>query len=88
MLTDNSALFIDWVKVCVEYSSPASKVEVKESLLGKRFVIEPGNMNFKQDLIDNLLAISRHLGQKIIFSSSLSISPRISFLIEDEAHMN
>lgn len=88
MLTDNSSLFIDWMKVCVEYSAPDSKIDIKDSLLGMRFTITPSQPEFKQDMVDNILSISRYLGQKIIFSSSLALQKNVSFLIETQPHMN
>lgn len=43
--------------------------------------ILPSNQEFKEDIIKNLLTQAKVLKTKIVFSSSLAISKRISFSI-------
>lgn len=44
--------------------------------------IVPSDPEFKQDVINNILAIHRLLGLKAIFSKSLSISKTVSYTVE------
>jgi len=81
MLTDNSYLYLEFIKCVCVYSDPGADLEInkKEDFIG--ITIKPSDPIFKQDIIRNVLGLHHLLGIKIVFSSSLAIQKNIFFTV-------
>lgn len=76
---DSNFEFLDNIIVCIIHADPECKGQLSISS-GRIIVhIEPSIPEFKQQIINNLVKLNSLLKIKIIFSSSLQISHKISF---------
>lgn len=81
VMTDNESRYINLVVAAINYTSPESNVTVHYHDNSYNISVELGNIEFRQELIDNLLGLHRALKLKITFSSSLAISKLVSYKI-------
>lgn len=88
IIDDNFVVFFVLIEAVIHYSDPDATIQVKRNSEGYMVHITPGNPDFRQDTINNLLFMHRHLKIPITFSSSLAISKRISYSIKLEEYLN
>lgn len=81
ILPENERELITHLIVLLGYSDPNYKILIDrkdDELIGHITVSKP---EFRQDIIDNMLWLNKHLHAHIIFSKSLKISNKVSFTI-------
>ena len=83
-LTDNELQLFNFLFGLLYYSDPDYTIRIckKEDEIIAH--IQSSKQEYRQDIINNLLFINKHLGVKVKFSSSLAISKLISFTINLE----
>lgn len=84
VISDNDVHYFIFLKMAIEYSDPEATFIVKRGLKGYQINIKSGVQDFRNDIIENILYLSRILRTPITFSSSLAISNLISFSIPYE----
>ena len=82
--SENIKNYISYLLCVSEYSDPDSKVSIRKKSNGIIVHIEPNNLEYRQDIINNVLWFNQYLKIPIKYSSSLKISKLISFEIEME----
>lgn len=88
IIEDNFIIFFVLIEAVVKYSDPEATMDIRRNSSGYIVHITPGNEAFRQDTINNLLYIHRHLKIQIFFSSSLAISKKISYTIKLQEFLN
>ena len=81
ILDDNTISYLEWLVGIVEYSNPESNITFRPLGNTYQVVIEPSNLTFRQDIIENVLHLHHRLKLPITYSKSLAISRLISFEI-------
>jgi hypothetical protein len=78
---DSNFEFIDNILVCIVHADPecTGSLSIQNGVI--LFHIQPSNLEFKANIINNLVKLNSLLKIKIVFSSSLAISKVISFHI-------
>lgn len=76
---DSNFEFLDNIIVCIIHADP--ECSAKLLIDGGRIIfhILPSSLEFKKTIISNLVKLNKLLKIKIVFSSSLGISEKISF---------
>lgn len=88
IMDDNLASFFRFMEMGILHADPQAEIDIKRSSQGYAITITPGIENFRQETIQNILYIGRHLKTPIKFSSSLQIQKLISFTLVDEGKLN
>lgn len=79
---DSDYLYIDSVRASIYNVDADVKVSFYKKPDELMVHIVPSSGELKQGIIDNLLAVHKLMGLKIIFSKSLKISKTVSYSIE------
>lgn len=79
--TDNDYYYLDSIRAWLSIADGQASFSFDKNDSEVIVHIKPSNPDRKQDIINNLLAINRMLGVKIIFSKSLKISKTISYTV-------
>lgn len=82
ILSDNDMELLDHIVMILNYSDCCFDINITKSVDRLIVHITPSNPDFRPDIIENLLWISKVLRVKIIFSKSLKIQRLVSFIIE------
>ena len=79
IMEDNLQSFFRFMQVAILHADPQAEIDIKRSSNGYMVTISPNVKDFRQETVQNILYIGRHLKTPIKFSSSLGISRLISF---------
>lgn len=74
--------FLDSIITNVIHADPEAEGDLSVSKDKIQMHILPSTPEFKQSIIDNLVKLNKLLKIKIVFSSSLKISKRVSFSLQ------
>jgi len=86
-ISDNSLEMLYTIMAIIDYTDPEYKVTVSCTDEKTLIRILPSKEEFKQELIDNLLWVNKHLPVKIEFSKSLKIQKSVSFELKTKNNL-
>lgn len=81
-LPDNDSFYLDFVSDALKHSDPQAELLLNKFDNEIKVSITPSDPEFRQHIIDNLLAAHRLFQIKIIFSKSLAKEKRVNYLVD------
>lgn len=81
-ITDNEYHYYIFLYTVVMYSDPNCSLYINKTKDKISTIIRPSNPNFRQDIIDNILLMHRHLMIKVNFSKSTNIQKNVYYHID------
>lgn len=80
-LPDNDSKYIEFVTDALRHSDPEAEILLNKFEGDIKVSVTPSEPDFRQHIIDNLLAAHRLFKIKIIFSKSLGKEKRVNYLV-------
>jgi len=82
ILKDNDKYYLDFITDAMSHADPEAELLLNKIGSEIKVVVFPSGNEFRQDLINNLLAVHNLVKIKIVFSKSLAISKSIAYSVE------
>jgi len=82
IISDNSSFYLLFLQAVILHADGEAIIKIVKHLDRLTVIVEPQNIDFRQDVLKNILSMHKMLGIKPIFSKSTQIQRKLIFYVE------